>query len=154
MATTESVISTAPFTVRRRVKWGECDPAGVVYTVQFSEYILSAAELFYEYLFSMPPQRAKNQFGFGTPTRALAIDFRSSLWPDDEFDITVQVREIRTRTYVLQIDAVSEAKEPVFSALLTVICIARGERRAIEIPEILRETLRLEAEKNPLATGK
>ena len=28
----EALISRAPVIVRRRVKWGECDPAGVVYT--------------------------------------------------------------------------------------------------------------------------
>ncbi|SNT09475.1 acyl-CoA thioester hydrolase [Noviherbaspirillum humi] len=150
MATTESVINTAPFTVRRRVKWGECDPAGVVYTAQFADYVISAAELFYEYLFSMPPQRAKDRFGFGTPTRALNIDFRSSLWPDDEFDMTVAVKEIRTRTYVLQVDAVKDGQTPVFSALLTVISIARGERRAIEIPDVLRHRLQAEIEKAQL----
>lgn len=142
MTATESVIGTSPFTVRRRVKWSECDPAGVVYTVTFSEYILSAAELFYEYLFSEPPQQAKTRHGFGTPTRALSIDFRSSLWPDDEFDMTVQVKEVRTRTYALQIDAVNRDGKPVFAALLTVICVARGERRAIEIPGILRAKLK------------
>ena len=28
----EAVVHTAPVTVRRRVKWSDCDPAGVVYT--------------------------------------------------------------------------------------------------------------------------
>jgi hypothetical protein len=36
--------------------------------------------------------------GFGTPTRALEFDLRRSLWPDDEFDMTVTVGHIaRTR---------------------------------------------------------
>jgi acyl-CoA thioester hydrolase len=46
MISTEHVLRTLPFTVRRRVKWGECDPAKVVYTVTFSEYVISVAELF------------------------------------------------------------------------------------------------------------
>lgn len=40
MTSTEHVLSQLPFVVRRRVKWGECDPAGVVYTVTFSEYVI------------------------------------------------------------------------------------------------------------------
>jgi len=52
----------------------------VVYTVNFAEYVISAAELFYASIFSSTPQRAKEQLGFGTPTRALELDFRSALW--------------------------------------------------------------------------
>ncbi len=39
MICTEAVLADTPFVVRRRVKWGECDPAGVVYTPSFSEYV-------------------------------------------------------------------------------------------------------------------
>ena len=28
----ESVVSRTPLVVRRRVRWADCDPAGVVYT--------------------------------------------------------------------------------------------------------------------------
>ncbi|MCA1457078.1 hypothetical protein I6F35_28325 [Bradyrhizobium sp. BRP22] len=42
----EVIISKVPFRVRRAVRWSECDPAGVVYTGQFSEYLLSSIYLF------------------------------------------------------------------------------------------------------------
>jgi len=141
MISTEHIISTIPVVVRRRVKWGDCDPAGVVYTVTFGEYVISAAELFYGLLFDGTPQRMKDEHGFGTPTRALAFDFRRSLRPDEEFDLTVSVRDIRTRTYVLDITARTLAGEDVFRAELTPICVARGERRAIDIPERFRHAL-------------
>jgi acyl-CoA thioesterase FadM len=79
MISTEHIINDTPLVIRRRVKWGECDPARVVYTVTFSEYVISAAELFYGSVFGTTPQVAKDKFGFGTPTRALTFDFRSSL---------------------------------------------------------------------------
>jgi acyl-CoA thioesterase FadM len=121
------------------VKWSECDSTGVVYTVTFSDYILSAAELFYGYLFETKPHRAKTRLNYGTPNRALSIDFRASLWPDDEFEMTVRVKEIRTHTYLLQIDAVTKVATSVFSAVPTVICIARGERQAIRsLPRLER----------------
>jgi acyl-CoA thioester hydrolase len=138
---TEHIIGTAPLVIRRRVKWGDCDPAGVVYTVTFAEYVISAAELFYGLVFDTTPQRAKDEFGFGTPTKALAFDFRDSLRPDDEFDMTVTVADIRTRTYVLHIAAHTPAGLEVFHADLTPICVARGERRSIVIPEPFRAVL-------------
>ncbi|NVZ24672.1 acyl-CoA thioesterase [Pseudomonas gingeri] len=141
MKTTEAVISRMPFIVRRRVKWGDCDPAGVVYTPVFGEYVISTAELFYEELLGMSPQHAKQFHGFGTPTRALAFDFRGSLRPDDEFDIEVQVSEVRSRSYVLTLTARTQVGDIVFVATHTPVCVARDERKGIVIPDVFREAL-------------
>lgn len=141
MVSTEHIISAIPLVIRRRVKFGDCDPAGVVYTVTFGEYVISAAELFYGALFGTTPQRAKNEFGLNTPTRALELDFRSSLRPDDEFDMTVSVADIRTRTYVLHIAARTPEGNDVFHAVLTPICIVQEERRAINIPAPFKAAL-------------
>jgi acyl-CoA thioester hydrolase len=116
---TEHIVGRTPLVVRRRVKFGECDPAGVVHTVNFAEYVISAAELFYACMLSASPQRAKEQLGFGTATRALEFDFRSPLWPDNEFDLTVTVADIRTHTYVLQIAGRTLQRKDVFRATLT-----------------------------------
>jgi len=155
MICTEAVLTETPFTVRRRVKWGECDPAGVVYTPSFSEYVISTAELFYERLFDGRPQRTKDELGFGTPTRALAFDFRRSLWPDESFDIEVRVESIGTRTYTLAMTArMSEGGDTAFVGRLTPICVRRGTRDAINVPAALRDALeqyQRNCEKNPLA---
>lgn len=137
----EYLVGERPLTVRRRVRWGECDPAGVVYTATFADYVISAAELFYGALFGTTPQRAKSEQGFGTPTRALSFDFLRSLRPDEEFDMTVRVAEVRARTYVLQVAATTPQGEPVFNALLTPVCVARPERRSIDIPPAFRQAL-------------
>ena len=137
----EYLISEWPLIVRRRVKWGECDPAGVVYTAAFADYAISAAELFYGALFGTTPQRLKSEQAFGTPSRALSFDFMRSLRPDDDFDMTVRVADVRSRTYVLDITATTPAGETVFKALLTPVCVARPERRSIEIPAAFRQAL-------------
>jgi acyl-CoA thioesterase FadM len=141
VTSTEHIVGATPLVIRRRVKWGECDPAGVVYTVVFAEYVISAAELFYGSVFSNTAQRSKHEFGFGTPTRALEFDFRRPLWPDDEFDMTVTVADIRAHTYVLLITARTLAGEDVFRAILTPICVAHGTRKATAIPESFRTAL-------------
>jgi acyl-CoA thioester hydrolase len=141
MIATEQVLSQMPLVIRRRVKWGECDPAGVVYTATFSEYVISAAELFYGALFDTTPQRAKREQGFGTPSRALSFDFQRSLRPDDEFDMTVAVAEIHSRTCVLDITGRTLEGDVVFAAKLTPVCVMRDERRSIEIPDNFRRAL-------------
>lgn len=138
---TEQVVSTVPLVVRRRVKWGECDPAGVVYTPAFAEYVMSAAELFYGSLFDTTPQRAREAQGFDSPTRALSFDFQRSLEPDEDFEMTVTVADIRQRTYVLDVTARSGDGEILFIGRVTPVCISRSERRSTEIPPLFRQAL-------------
>jgi len=141
MHATEQVVGAVPLVVRRRVKWGECDPAGVVYTPAFAEYVMSAAELFYGSLFDTTPQRARAEQGFDSPTRALSFDFQRSLKPDEDFLMTVTVAEIRQRTYVLDVTARTLTGEVVFVGRVTPVCVARSERRSTEIPPSFREAL-------------
>ena len=141
MTSTEHVVADTPFTVRRMVKWGHCDPAGVVYTVVFGEYVISTAELFYAYLLGESPQLAKDHHGFGTPTRALTFDFRRSLRPDEQFDMEVRVGKIGSRTYELHMHGFNQAGQTVFLACLTPICIVRGKREGIAIPDVFRKAL-------------
>jgi acyl-CoA thioester hydrolase len=139
---TEQVLELAPLRVRRRVKWGECDPAGVVYTARFSDYVISAFELFMRHLLRGAFQEAKDEHGFGTPCKALSLEFFASLRPDDEFDMTVLVAEIRTRTFDLEIRGSDIDGKDLFRARMTPITIKRGDRsRAIELPSMLRERL-------------
>jgi acyl-CoA thioesterase FadM len=137
----EYLLGERPLSVRRRVKWGECDPAGVVYTAVFADYVIAAAELFYGALLRTTPQQAKRELGFGTPSRALSFDFRRSLRPDDEFDMTVYVADVRERSYVLDIAATTSDGETVFNARLTPVCVARPERISIDIPPAFRKVL-------------
>jgi acyl-CoA thioester hydrolase len=69
------------------------------------------------------------------------FDFRGSLRPDDEFDMTVSVLEIRSRTYVLGISARTPDGQDVFEARLTPVCVGPHERKAIEIPQGFRSAL-------------
>ena len=139
---TEQVVAATPLRVRRRVKWGECDPAGVVYTARFSDYVISAFELFMRQLFGGGFQSAKEAHGFGTPCKALSFEFLSSLRPDEEFEMTVRVSEIRSRTFDLDIHGRDLGGKDVFRARITPITIRPGDRsRAIELPAILRERL-------------
>ena len=139
---TEQVVQRWPLRVRRRVKWGECDPAGVVYTARFSDYVISAYELLMRQLLDGPLQQIKDRFGFGTPMKALSLVFSASLRPDEEFDMTVYVAALRNRTFDIRVDACDLEGRPFFQATLTPITIPRGQRtHSIELPSMLRERL-------------
>ena len=140
MTSTESVVNTLPFTVRRRVRFGDCDPAGIVYTVRFSDYVLSAMDLFLNELLGGPHLQ---QLGdVQTPMKALSFVFLASMKPDDEFELVVSVSAVRTRTFDLAIVATLLSGVRTFEAVITPICSTAGEgRRSVPIPGALRTLL-------------
>lgn len=139
MIVTEQVIATAPFTVRRRVRFGDCDPAGVAYTARFSEFVISAMDLFFQELLGAP---FGTRFpGIDTPLKALSFAFHAPLRPNDDIEMVVTSGEVRTSTFQLLVAARLPEGTPAFDAILTPICIAPDERRRVDIPPLLRTVL-------------
>lgn len=140
-AATELVLHTAPFVVRRRVRWGECDPAGVVYTARFTDYLISAVMLFHEHHFGGPGSKFRQEQGIETPCKGMSLVFQRALWPDELFDMRVHVGTLRSSSYDVLVEASTTEGEPVFSGVFSPVCIVRGQRRAVDIPAAMRERL-------------
>jgi acyl-CoA thioesterase FadM len=136
-----SVVSRLPFTVRRVVRWGECDPAGVVYTGRFSDYVLDAVLLFFNDLAGGPYHAWVESLGVDTPCKGLEFTFHHALWPDDPFLMTCAVPAVRDHGYDIAIEATSPAGRPIFSARFSPVCIARDVRRKAPIPAAMLEAL-------------
>lgn len=139
---TEYVSSTRPFTVRRRVRWSECDPAGVVFAGNFSIYLHNAVALF----------RTEMLGGFAAPTKAISLVFHRALWPDEEFDMAVYVSAVRNSTIEFRVIAtVSKSKgEKVFDGTVTAIFIKKSERKAAPIPVATRRLAEAYAKRCPV----
>lgn len=139
----EKMISTLPVVVRRRVRFGECDPAGVVYTPNFSEFALSAYQWFVSSLLDEPIFAAMKRLGFDSPMKALSLEFLNMLETEQVFDMTCLVTDIRTRTFDVEVTGRSTDELPrdLFIARITPIMLSRAERRSIEIPDVLRQQL-------------
>ena len=139
----ERMISTLPVVVRRRVKFGECDPAGVVYTPVFSEYTLSAYQWFLQAMLGGPMFAAMKRVGFDSPIKALTFEFRNMLVTEQVFDMTCRVTDIRTRTFDIEVTGRSTTETPhdIYVAKITPIMLSRAEKRSIEIPSELRKKM-------------
>ncbi|MFJ4292201.1 acyl-CoA thioesterase [Cupriavidus sp. NPDC089707] len=137
---TEYVLSDEPFVVRRTVRWGDCDPAGVVYTGRFTDYLLGAVGLFSDHI-AGGAGRLGALHGVGTPCKAMRFEFIGTLWPDDVIDIECWVEAIRTRSYDIRCMARRQDGSAVFDAKFSPICVRLGERVGTPIPESLRTAL-------------
>ncbi|MGO4152532.1 acyl-CoA thioesterase [Cupriavidus sp. YAF13] len=140
MRATEYVLSEQPFVVRRTVRWGDCDPAGVVYTGRFTDYLLGAVGLFADHM-AGGAGRLGEAHGVGTPCKAMRFEFIGTLWPDDVIDIECFVEAIRTRSYDIRCIARRPGGAPVFDAVFSPVCVRLDERVGTPIPDSLRAAL-------------
>ncbi|MGH6624991.1 MAG: acyl-CoA thioesterase [Burkholderiaceae bacterium] len=138
----ESVLSRSPFfIVQRQVRWSDCDPAGVVYTGRFPEFVLSAVGLFYAELAQGSYREWIKAMGVDTPCKGLKFDFQGALWPDDKFQMQCTVPVIRTHSYDIRIEARQADERRVFRARFSPICIGGGVRTGVPIPAQMRQRL-------------
>jgi len=142
---TECVVSEDPFVVRREVRWGDCDPAGVVYTGKYTDYLLGAVALYTEFLGG--GKRLGEAHGVGTPCKAMSLEFIGTLWPGDIILIECQVGQIRTKSFDMQVFAKHPDGREVFKAVFSPICVFADRRQGTQIPDTLREVLNREAMK-------
>lgn len=138
----EYVLSRSPFVVRRRVRWSDCDPAGVVYTGKFTEYVLGFVNLFYSELASEQDYlKWRQSMGVDTPCKGMEYEFHGALWPDDVFDMRCHVSQLREHSYDIQIESTQPDGRRIFSARFSPICIRRDARVRAPLPPQLRDAL-------------
>ncbi|MBL8662224.1 MAG: acyl-CoA thioesterase [Candidatus Odyssella sp.] len=134
------VRSYRPFVLRQTVKWSDCDPAGVVYTGRFVEYVTTAFRAFLAQILDGNIEAYVARFGVDFPAKAISFVFESSLRPDDRFDVEVRVAGIRNTTFECEFVGTQDGK-PCFTARMTTICVVPVARQAMRVPDGLRARL-------------
>jgi acyl-CoA thioester hydrolase len=134
------VRSHRPFVMRQTVKWSDCDPAGVVYTGRFVEYVTTAFRVFLTHILDGNIEAYVARYGVDFPAKAISFVFESSLRPDDRFDVEVRVSGIRNTTFECEFLGTLGGR-PCFTARMTTICVVPVERKAMRVPDTLRARL-------------
>lgn len=135
----EYVVAHLPFTVRRTVRWMDCDPAGVAFTGRFTEYLISAVMHFYRHIGWGPG--ADSEVKVGLPCKHIALTFHVSLPPDSAVDITLRVGALRERSFDLVAHAYLSDGQLAFEGVFSPICIEPLERKSVPIPHALKQAL-------------
>lgn len=138
----ERVLSLRPFTLRRRITWGECDAAGVVYTPRYGDIAAETNQVFLAHALGAGGLMAgKQAHGLGTPCKALAMVFHASLRPDELVDLRVRAGRLGRTSFELLTTGTTPAGQPVFEVRTTLIAVAPGTRDAIPVPDTVRAAL-------------
>lgn len=129
-----------PFVIHRRVRFGDCDPGGIIYTPRLSYFIVEAVLDFLSARLGAPTERRLMEMGIAPPARALSIEFLKMLAWDDEVEMHVAVTELRTRAMTFSVTGYV-AGDRAFDARITQVCVSPESRRPVPIPEVLRALL-------------
>lgn len=139
----EIVVADAPFTVRRRVRWSDCDPAGVAFTGRFTDYLLGAVDHFIRHILHEPRAAFMARLGIETPCKGMSLNFHLALPPEAQVDIVLWVARIGTHSFDLDATARLPDGRIAFEGRFSPICIQTQPRHKVPIPPALRELLAL-----------
>ena len=129
------------FIETRKILFGECDPAGILYTPRICEYVVESALLFLTIVLEQPFERFIFSQSMSLPARNLEVDFLKPLTWDDQIKLYASVADVRKHAYTIEITAINENEEKAFAGRISQVCVSTDRKAVTAIPEKLRAAL-------------
>ena len=82
------------FSIARHVSWGDCDPAGIIYTPRALDFGAETLEAWVRDVMGLTWFKMNTQMGMGMPTVRVEIDYVGVLAVDDECICTLTVTKL------------------------------------------------------------
>ena len=129
------------FITSRTILFGDCDPAGIVYTPRITYFIIEAVHDFLTHILGAPAIREIFAMGILPPARALSIEYLAPMSWDETINIAVSSKELTTTSFTFLVVARNRSNEVTFRSTLTQVSISPETKRPTPIPQALREAL-------------
>lgn len=130
------------FSRARRIRFSDCDPAGIVY---YPQYFVLFNDLLDQWFDSTWPRGFADFIGrcrFGVPTVRLEADFKAVSRMGDDVILTLDVIRIGQKSFELALNCKDAADESLrMSARQTLVTTSLETHTSILIPPQLREAL-------------
>jgi 4-hydroxybenzoyl-CoA thioesterase len=127
------------FTVRRIVNWGDCDPAGFIYTPRVLDYACETIDAWCREELSASWWQLKSSGKLGLPTVNAVCDFISILRPDQSLELYLYIREIGRSSLVFEVEGMVTGNCLAFRVKLVSCAIDMVKHRATRIPDWMRQ---------------
>lgn len=136
-----------PFSARIPVRFGDCDPAGLVYYPALFHYCHVAMEEFFAARCGVEYARLVSEERLGFPTVNARAEFFEPFVYGDAADVEVFVSRVgrSSATFEYRLRRARDAKLCASAALIQV-CTNLDARRAVPVPEDLRLAFESSAE--------
>ncbi len=129
------------FTITRTVLFGDCDPAGIVYTPRIAYFVIEAIHEFLSPRLGGEGLRKVFAMGILPPARALSIEFLSPMTWDEVISIEVRSETSGTTSFSFAVEGRQASGEPTFRASMTQVCICPESKQPVALPDALRQAL-------------
>jgi 4-hydroxybenzoyl-CoA thioesterase len=128
-----------PFSTRIGVRFGDCDPAGLVYYPVIFHYFHAAMEEFFAARCGTSYERLMREHRIGFPTVNVRTEFFAPFVYGDEIDLEVSVSRVGVSSAAFEY-AARRASDSLLCARSTQVQVAMNldTRRAVPVPEDLR----------------
>ena len=127
------------FSTRITVRFGECDPAGLVYYPVILHYCHVAMEEFFAGRCGVPYHRLMSEERIGFPTVNARAEFFAPLVYGDEAEVEVAVRGAGRTSATFEYTVRRAADALVCARAVNVhVCMDLDARRAVPIPDNYR----------------
>jgi acyl-CoA thioester hydrolase len=129
----------APFVHELRVRYGECDPQGIVFNANYLLYFdVAFTELWRE---AVCPWQDMVERGIDAVVAHAELDFRAPARYDDVLSMRAHVARLGDTAITTEIDAM-RGDELLVAMRLRHVCVSRESWRKTTLPDWVRDGLR------------
>jgi 4-hydroxybenzoyl-CoA thioesterase len=140
------MLNRSHFKRPHRIRFSECDPAGIVF---YPQYFVMFNDLLEEWVDSLLPIGFAGYIAdrrFGMPTVRLEADFKAISRMGDEVGLSLQVVRLGTKSLTLLLCCTGVGGDTRMTVTQTLVTTSLETHTSIPIPDELREAITLAAE--------
>lgn len=115
------------YRVARRLRWGECDPAGIIYTPAALDIATKILEDWTRDILGHTWFKMNFEMGLGMPTVRAEIDFAAVLLVDREYVCDLHIIKVGGASLTVRITAHDGAGEIFFNVTITSCLVEKPE---------------------------
>jgi 4-hydroxybenzoyl-CoA thioesterase len=123
-----------------KIRFGQCDPAGIVYTPNYFDIFNSVVEDWYPACLGLDYHAILRDDRVGLGYAHASADFLLPGFMGETLDVAVVLGKVGRASFDLTLHAMKGAEEAVRGRLV-VVCTSLTEHKAISIPPRLRSAL-------------
>jgi len=114
------------FSRKRFVRWGDCDPAGIIYAPRVYEYAMDTLEEFYMEVLASSWMDLMAGSIVGTPVLRSEIDYMQPLVPEQKFRITISIQDVGASAVTYEMNGVDDTGNQYFRVKVIMCFIAQA----------------------------
>jgi len=135
-----------------RVGWGDCDPARIAYTARLPAFALEAIDAWWEAHLGGGWFQMELDYGFGTPFRAMEMEFLAPVTPRHRLTCAVAPVRLGETSITFAVTGRQDGRE-CFRGRFTCVFTRAGAMAKAQPPDHVRALVMRHLEPDPAPAG-